>query len=144
MQDTEVAYRVRTLQETDAESLTDLSRALGGAETASDWHERLRAERTCVVGAEAEGRLIGYAAGAVRTAFGQARAAGWIESFAVALEWRGRGLGRALVASLLGNLRRLGAERVYTVVARHDRSMAPFLREIGFREELLLCLGRAL
>ena len=144
MQDTEVAYRVRTLQETDAESLADLSRALGGAEAASDWRERLRAERTCVVGAEADERLIGYAAGAVRTVFGQARPAGWIESFAVTLEWRGRGLGRALLASLLHDFRRFGAERVYTVVARHDRAMAPFLREIGFREELLLCLGRAL
>ncbi len=144
MQDIEVAYRVRTLQETDAKGLADLSCALGGAETPSDWRERLRAERTCVVGAEADERLIGYAAGAVRTAFGQARPAGWIEAFAVALDWRGRGLGRALLASLLDDFRRFGAERVYTVVARHDRAMAPFLREIGFREELLLCLGRAL
>lgn len=137
---------LRSLSVRDATALASLSKTLGGHETAADWKRMLSrsGEHALAIGAEAGGSLVGYAAGEVRIAFGLAEPAGWLEAFGVDLAWRGRGVGRELAAAALAQFRKLGAVRAYTVVPVHDRSLLPFLRELGFREESLACLGREL
>ncbi|MDO8464597.1 MAG: GNAT family N-acetyltransferase, partial [Gallionella sp.] len=56
--------------------------------------------------------------------------------------WRGRGLGRTIASALLQRFRELGAERALTLLPLHDRTLAPFFRDLGFREESLVTLGR--
>jgi ribosomal protein S18 acetylase RimI-like enzyme len=136
---TTVAPTIRDLRTTDAASLAALAQLLGSAETVDQWRQRLRGANVAI-GAEQDGRLVGYAIGAVRTAFGL-DPAGWVESFGVANAWRGRGLGRILAAALFTRFRELGATHAYTLVAVHDRALAPFFRDVGFREEPLACLG---
>lgn len=138
------AATLRALVSKDARALAALSRALGGSETAAIWSRLLARRDAVAIGAEATGALVGYAAGDVRGGFGMAEPAGWLEAFGVDLAWRGRGVGRELAAALLAGFRARGARRVYTIVDPHDVSLLPFLREIGFREEPLACLGRTL
>jgi ribosomal protein S18 acetylase RimI-like enzyme len=133
---------VRTLGPSDAAKLAALSSSLG-AETFEDWSARLR-DGSVVVGAEQGDELVGYAAGDVRRSFGLDSSVGWIDAFGVALTFRGHGLGRMLAAGLLGRFRALGARHVYTLVPVHDRAVAPFFRDLGFRDEPLACLGRDL
>lgn len=138
---------MRSLRPGDVTALVSLSRRLSGNESAEDWSgllARSQEGRAAAFGIEVDGDLVGYAAAEVRMAFGLPRVTGWIESFAVDLPWRGRGYGRALIEALFARLAELGAERVLTLVPLHDLSTTPFFRELGFRDEPLRCLGRAL
>lgn len=135
---------LRALEPSDLGVIGRLAERLGGVESAADWRRRLRrGGRLVAVGAEADGRLVGYVTGEVRAAFGLA-AAGWVDAFGVDNDWRGRGVGRSLASALLVRFRELGASRVYTLVPLHDRTLAPFFRDLGFRDEPLSCLGRDL
>jgi len=134
---------VRPLDQGDLEPLGELSSRLG-AETVIDWTRRLGRAGTVIVGAELDGRLVGYAAGEVRRSFGRATPGAWIDAFGVDLAYRGHGIGRSLLTALLARLRECGADHVFTLVPLHDRTMAPFFRELGFRDEALAPLGRDL
>lgn len=132
---------IRDLTPGDVPALVRLPES--GGDCASEWRRRLRRSRTVVsIGAEAEGRLVGYAAGEVRAAFGLT-AVGWIEAFNVDPRWRGHGVGRALASSLLWRLREMGATHVHTLLPLHDFTLAPLLHDLGFREDPLVCLGRS-
>jgi GNAT superfamily N-acetyltransferase len=132
-----------TLRTADLGRLAELSMRLG-ADTTRDWSTRLGRGGTVVVGAEIEGRLVAYAAAEVRRSFGRSTPAAWIDAFGVDLAYRGHGTGRALLAALLAQLRALGADHVFTLVRLHDRTLGPFFRELGFRDEPITPLGREL
>ncbi len=121
-----------------------IGRRLGGSETPSQWKAFFSRPEPIAVGALAEGRIVGYAAGEVRIGFGMKRPAAWVEAFGIDLEQRGQGVGRALLGDLLRRSAALGADHVYTLVPVHDRVLAPFFRELGLRDEPLTCMGSAL
>jgi len=131
------------LDKADLPRLAELSARLG-ADSAEDWAGRLGPSGAVIVGAESEGRLVAYAAAEVRRSFGRATPAAWIDAFGVDLAYRGHGIGRSLLAELMSRLRAIGADHVFTLVPLHDRTMAPFFRELGFRDEPITPLGREL
>lgn len=133
---------IRELRATDVVALVELAERIGSGETQHDWKLRLRRSSVVVIGAVEDGRMVGYAAGAVRPAFGLGTA-GWVEAFGVDNAWRGRGLGRSLASVLFERFGALGAARIYTLLPLHDLVLAPFFRDLGFRDEPLVCLGRA-
>ena len=143
MQETAKRVAIRRLGRADLSRLAALSEKLD-AESADDWAERLRHRDVVILGAEAGGLLVGYAAGEVRRSFGRASRAGWIDAFGIDLSQRGQGLGRQLATAFLAELRAGGADHVFTLVPLHDRTMDPFFRDLGFRDESLVCLGRSL
>lgn len=134
---------IRDLVPADVAALVALGDVLGAGEPAEAWRRRLRDRAILAIGAEQDGRIVGYAAGTVRTSFGL-ETAGWIEAFGVANAWRGRGLGRALASELLARFRAHGARHAYTIVPVHDLALQPFFRDLGFREEPVVPLGRTL
>lgn len=136
--------KIRDLGADDAPALATLAVRLGGGETADQWAALLRRPRVIALGAVEDGRIVGYAAGEVRGGFGMPGAVAWLEAFGVEVERRGAGVGRLLVADLLERFARAGATHVYTLVAVHDQVLAPFFRQVGFRDEPLTCLGRTL
>jgi GNAT superfamily N-acetyltransferase len=137
------APRLVSLDRPDLARLGELSARLG-AESAQDWSGRLGRSGTVALGAESGGRLVAYAAAEVRRSFGRATPAAWIDAFGVDLAYRGHGIGRTLLAELLSRLRSVGADHVFTLVPLHDKTMAPFFRELGFRDEPITPLGREL
>ena len=142
MQATVSAPTLRALRLVDVGEIVGLAARIGGVETAAEWRRKLNSGTGIVaIGAEENGRLVGYVAGDVRAAFGLT-AAGWVEAFGVDNDWRGRGLGRSLAGALLARFRELGATHIYTLLPLHDRTLAPFFRDLGFREEPIACLGR--
>ena len=132
-----------SLDRPDLVRLGELSTRLG-ADSAQDWSGRLGRSGTVALGAESDGKLVAYAAAEVRRSFGRATPAAWIDAFGVDLAYRGHGIGRTLLAELLSRLRSVGADHVFTLVPLHDRTMAPFFRELGFRDEPITPLGREL
>jgi ribosomal protein S18 acetylase RimI-like enzyme len=67
-----------------------------------------------------------------------------VDAFGIDLSQRGQGVGRDLAVALLAELRAAGADHVYTLVPVHDRALGPFFRDLGFRDEPQVCLGRDL
>jgi len=132
-----------SLDKPDLVRLGELSARLG-ADTTKDWSGRLGRSGTVVVGAELDGRLVAYVAAEVRRSFGRPTPGAWIDAFGVDLAYRGHGIGRSLLAALLSRLRSLGADHVFTLVPLHDRTIGPFFREVGFRDEPITPLGREL
>ena len=133
--------RTRRLGPDDAGALAELSQRLGGAETPEQWASYLARPSTVAIGALAGSVIVGYAAGDVRTGFGMPAPTAWVEQFGVDLAWRARGVGWTLAQELLRCFREKGAAHAYTVVPLHDRVLGPFFRQLGFRDELLACLG---
>lgn len=136
--------RSRDLLEADATALAQLSLRLGGSETAEQWSALLRRPSAIALGAVVDARVVGYAAGEVRGGFGMPGPVAWLEAFGIDVERRGGGIGRALLGELLERFARSGATHVYTLTPVHDHVLAPFFRQVGFRDEPLSCLGRAL
>ena len=67
MQTIILAPTLRDLRPTDVAAIVALAGVLGSTESAAEWKRRLRRGSGFVaVGAEEDGRLVGYAAGAVR------------------------------------------------------------------------------
>ena len=143
MQVTSTSVTIRRLGRSDLGKLAALSAGLG-AESADDWTERFGHRDVVIFGAESAGALVGYAAGEVRRSFGRRAAAGWIDAFGIDLSRRGQGVGRDLATAILAELRTRGADRVFTLVPLHDRTLDPFFRDLGFRDEPFVCLGKAL
>ena len=140
MATTGATLATRALTAADAVGIAALAAQLGSAETAPQWLRSLARPGAFGVCAVVEGRIVGYATGEVRGGFGLPAAA-WIEAFGIDLGERGHGVGRALLQDLLRRFREAGAAHVYTLVPIHDRSLAPFFRQAGLRDEPLTCLG---
>lgn len=136
--------RTRDLGPSDAPALADLSLRIGAGETAEQWQTLLRRPSAIAIAAVEDGRVVGYAAGEIRSGFGMPGRVAWLELFGVELERRGAGVGRLLLADLLERFASAGATHVYTLTAVHDQVLAPFFRQVGFRDEPFACLGRAL
>ncbi len=134
---------IRELRRADIPALVALGDVLATGETIDSWRRRLAEGELVAICAERDGTLVGYAAGSVRRSFGL-ETAGWIEAFGVANAWRGRGLGRTLAFELLARFRAIGARHAYTIVPVHDLALQPFFRDLGFREEPVVPLGRTL
>ena len=143
MQATSRRTKIRRLVADDLAPLADLSARLE-AESAQHWAERLGDADAIVLGAELDGVLVGYASGEVRRSFGRAAAAGWVDAFGIDLSRRGHGVGHDLASAFLAELRARGADHVFTLVPLHDRTLGPFFRDLGFRDEPQVCLGRDL
>ena len=136
--------RTRGLVPADVAALAELAQRLGGSETEEQWRAFLARKGAFGLGAlAASGRIVGYAAGEIRTDFGS-RPAGWVEAFGVDLAHRGSGTGRHLLGELLAAFRSAGATHAYTLVPMHDQVLGPFFRQFGFRDEPLHCLGVSL
>ena len=133
--------RSRPLTAAEAGALAELSARIGGGETEEQWRSFLERDNAFALGAVADGHVVGYAAGEVRTGFGLPAPVGWVEAFGVDLEHRGEGTGRHLLSELLRRFADAGATHVYTLVPLHDQVLGPFFRQYGFRDEPLQCLG---
>lgn len=131
----------RRLTPADAPDLAALAARLGGPETTAQWLRFLSRPDAVGIAVVTERSIVGYAAGEVRGGFGLPAPAAWIEAFGIDLSWRGHGVGRVLLQELLGRFSAAGAVHVYTVVPVHDRSLVPFFRQAGLRDEPLACLG---
>lgn len=90
---------------------------------------------------ELDGMFVGFLIARVFYGeFGIAEPAAVLEVLGVHPEFRGSGVGHALVTQLTTNLLGLGVRRVSTEVAWDDQAVMSFLHHEGFRPAARLCL----
>ena len=128
---------IRVLEDTDLNGVTQLAEKLGGTYRPEVWEARVtyyqRRDPEAPVVAEADGRVVGFMLGEVRSGeFGLEEPTGWIEVMGVDPDYRGQSVGRQLAEHILEHFKRRGASTVRTLVDEREEGIAGFFTALGF------------
>ncbi|MFN7962665.1 MAG: GNAT family N-acetyltransferase [Thermoanaerobaculia bacterium] len=140
---------IRPANELDLDAIIAIDEKLSGQYRPDIWERRLtyylRRDPDSSVVAEADGELLGFMLGEVRSGeFGQEEATGWIEVVGVDPDHRGRSVGRELASAMLDHFRRRGAAKVRTFVDAEREDLSAFFASLGFQPATLRPLVMAL
>jgi ribosomal protein S18 acetylase RimI-like enzyme len=139
-------FPVRSVVQGDLAALIAIDRRITGRDR-SAYYERKLAEalhesdvRVSLV-AEQDGRPVGFIMARVDFGeFGRMEPTAVMDTIGVDPDYRGQGIGRALLSQLLVNLGTLRVERVRTEIDWRGRELLAFLDGCGFRPAQRLCL----
>ncbi len=128
---------IRALDELDLDAVVAIDEKISGRYRPEVWERRvgyyLRRDPEASVVAEAEGRVIGFMFGEVRSGeFGLDEPTGWIEVLGVDPESRGRAAGRRMAEAMLDHFRARGAVAVRTLVDAGMADVGEFFAALGF------------
>jgi GNAT superfamily N-acetyltransferase len=131
-----LTYHIRPARESDASQLFPLAREFATSfepradALESSLRDILANEAAWLGVAEATDQLVGYVLGFEHCTFYANGRVSWVEELTVRSDWRGRGVGRALMRAFEGWATRRGAK----LVALATRRAAPFYRALGYEE----------
>lgn len=128
---------IRMLEDTDIGDITSLDEKIGGRYRPEVWESRigyyLRRDPEALVVAEAEGRVVGFMLGEVRSGeFGLDEPTGWVEVLGVDPDMRGQAVGRRMADQMLAHFRSKGTTTVRTLVDETMGDIAQFFSSLGF------------
>lgn len=140
---------VRTMSEGDLAALVAIDRRITGRNR-SAYLQRKLAEalhesdvRVSLI-AERDGGPVGFIMSRVDFGeFGRVEPTAILDTIGVDPEYKGFGIGRALVSQLLLNLMTLRVEQIRTELDWRDRDLLAFLDHCGFQPSQQLCFERA-
>lgn len=104
----------------------------------------LASPTACVLVAETEGRVIGMATGQTTISTAEGGFALLVEDVVVEAAWRGRGLGRKLLAALAEWAGTQGIGRLQLLADRNNQPALDFYQKIGWQNTELVCLRQRL
>lgn len=137
MTETAPGLRIRTVDELDIGAIVGIDEKISGRYRPEVWERRigyyLRRDPEASVVAEADGKVVGFMLGEVRSGeFGLEEPTGWIEVLGVDPAHRGKALGRRMAESMLEHFRKQGAQTVRTLVDEEAAELLEFFRSVGF------------
>jgi ribosomal protein S18 acetylase RimI-like enzyme len=149
MPEIDESVHVRPLDELDIDAITDIDEKIGGRYRPEVWETRigyyLRRDPESSVVAEADGRVVGFMLGEVRSGeFGLDEPTGWIEVLGVDPAHRGQAIGRRMAEAMFGHFRELGARHVRTLVDGEMEEIGRFFGSLGFAPSRLRPFERPL
>jgi len=130
---------VRSMTEADLPRLVAIDRAITGRDRSRYLERKLNevlheSDVGVSLVAEADGRQVGFVMARVSLGeFGRIEPAAEIDTIGVHPDYRGQGVGRALLSQLFANLASLRVEKVMTEVEWSDIELIAFLAHCGFR-----------
>jgi len=137
----EAGFRIRQAEASDSQAVLDLMRLIDAnmALSPSDWGAVAQrfAERHTISVFVAETvaapvRVIGFVAMSLVQALTGGRA--WIEDMAVAIDYRGEGVGAALLEEALRHANRLNLTHLYLNIERGNPAARAFYQAAGFQD----------
>jgi len=134
---TRADVRIRPMDELDISDIVAIDEKIGGRYRPDVWETRaayyLRRDPEGSLVAEADGAVIGFMLGEVRTGeFGLDETSGWIDQLGVDPDARGQAVGRRLAEAMLDHFRQLGATSVRTLVDEEMEGIRSFFASLGF------------
>ncbi|HEX5715561.1 MAG TPA: GNAT family N-acetyltransferase [Thermoanaerobaculia bacterium] len=142
MAETATEVRVRPADEMDISAIVVIDEKIGGHYRPEVWERRvgyyLRRDPEASVVAEADGRVVGFMLGEVRSGeFGIEEPTGWVEHLGVDPGFRGKAVGRQMLDAMLEHFRRRGARSVQTLVDEEMGEILSFFSALGFQPSTL-------
>jgi ribosomal protein S18 acetylase RimI-like enzyme len=130
--------RIRPLTEIDIGAIVAIDEKISGKYRPDEWESRvvyyLRRDPDASLVAEADGRVVGFMLGEVRSGeFGLDHPTGWIEVLGVDPHHRGKHVGRQLAAAMLAHFKECGAREVRTLVDASMGDISRFFESLGFQ-----------
>ena len=101
-------------------------------------------ERGCIKLAEEGGRIIGMVSAQLVISTAEGAPSAWVEDMVVDNAWRGRGIGRALLDSLMDWARTKGATRAQLLVDLDNEPALGYYRHLGWDTTKLAARRRML
>lgn len=133
-----MAIRVRPLQRADLSAVARIEKAITGSRRLGSLTENLRKRLdqgdgdSCLAAVDGS-NVVGFIVGEIRPwEFGEDRQIGWILVVGVDPAYQGRGVGRALGATLLRHFRASGVRRAKTIVEWDAGDVIAYFRTLGF------------
>jgi len=130
--------RIRPLDTVDIGEVVRIDEKISGQYRPETWENRigyyLRRDPDAALVAEAEGKILGFMLGEVRSGeFGLEEPTGWIEVLGVDPDAQGRAVGRQLAEAILEHFKGRGAHTVRTLVDEDKMAdIAGFFASLGF------------
>jgi ribosomal protein S18 acetylase RimI-like enzyme len=142
MAETATEVRVRPVDELDISAIVGIDEKISGQYRPEVWERRvgyyLRRDPEASVIAEADGRVLGFMLGEVRSGeFGIEEPTGWIEHLGVDPDARGKAIGRRLAEAIMDYFRRQGVRSVRTLVDEDMGELRSFFTALGFEPSTL-------
>jgi ribosomal protein S18 acetylase RimI-like enzyme len=143
-------FPVRSMREEDLAALIAIDRKATGHDRQAYYGRKMREALTesgvrVSLSAESDGAIVGFIMARVDFGeFGRTEAEAVMDTIGVAPDFRGQGIGTALMSQLLANLAILRVERVRTELDWNDFRLIAYLDECGFQPSQRLVLRRAI
>ena len=141
--------KIRPVTELDIEAICKIDERITGKYRPEVWEDRvvyyIRRDPDSSQVAEVGGKVAGFMLGEVRGGeFGLEEPTGWVEFFGVDPQARAKGVGRALIETLLASFKRKGAHVARTMVRGEDTEIDAFIRRMGFAPAPVTALEKRL
>lgn len=143
--------RIRSAATTDLDALVALLKVLFSIEAdfavdpqlqRQGLQQMLAQERGCILVAEDQGRVVGMCTGQVVISTAEGGPALLVEDVVVHDDWRGKGVGRRLMAGLEQWAARQGIQRLQLLADLENKPALDFYDRLGWRTTQLVCLRR--
>ncbi len=128
---------IRMMREEDAQAIKEIGNQILRTRQRDYWSIKAQSDRArCPVPpyvAEADGRIVGFITGdANEGEYGMRGFIGWIDAIGVHPDYQRQGVARMLVEALVVFMRKVGVNKVYTLVNWRDAEMLGFFDKLGF------------
>lgn len=128
---------IRSMTIKDLQRITEIDTKVLGKERSDYWEMKLimvekRSPLASLV-AELDGKVVGFIIGdASGWEYGAPDNVGWIDTIGVDPEYQRRGFAKLLLTEMVGNLKKVGVDTIYTFVNWRDWSLLQFFDANGF------------
>lgn len=135
---------VRVMRYEDLEAIVEIDTQVLGKARPEYWEMKVElAEKRPLASlvAEIEGRVVGFVLGdASGWEYGVPETVGWIDTIGVRPEYQKKGVARELMQEMITHLRKVGVEKVYTLVDWRSWDLLKFFHSLGFKRGEMLNL----
>ena len=129
---------VRVMRYEDLEDMIEIDTRVLGRTRPEYWQmkvELVEKRSMASLVAEVDGRVVGFVLGdASGWEYGVPESIGIIDTIGVLPEYQKKGVARALMNEMTANLKKVGVEKIYTMVDWRSWDLLKFFNSLGFRK----------
>lgn len=130
---------IRSMREDDLDSIAEIDRLVLGEKRVDYWQGKIdmegkRSPLPSLV-AEIDGKVVGFILGdASGWEYGVPENIGWIETLGIDPSYQKKGIAKMLMREMLNYMKKVGVDKVYTLVSWRDSEFLQFFDAMGFRK----------
>ncbi|MEW6262596.1 MAG: GNAT family N-acetyltransferase [Thermodesulfobacteriota bacterium] len=130
--------KVRVMRYEDLDDIIAIDTRVLGLTRPEYWQMKVEMAEKCSMAslvAEADGQVVGFVLGdASGWEYGVPNTIGWIDTIGVLPEYQKKGVARLLMNEMIANLKKVGVEKIYTIVDWRSWDLLKFFSSLGFRK----------